>query len=99
MHHVLQIQEILLNIFGHCRLYSWPGDASDLPALARTCRAFKDPALDLLWEKVVDSSSLARCLPEASHKWIDKVSWFDVIVLLRLMVDIFLPVSHEALFV
>ena len=68
MHHVLHIQEILLNIFGHCRLPSWESAASDLPAVARTCRAFKEPALDILWEHLVDLSALARCLPEASYQ-------------------------------
>ena len=58
MHHALEIQEILLNIFGCCRL-------SDLPALARTCRAFKEPALDVLWEELEDPTTLAQCLPEA----------------------------------
>ncbi|KAF8549997.1 hypothetical protein OG21DRAFT_1606155 [Imleria badia] len=67
MHHTLKIQEILLNIFGHCRLPTRESPASDLPALARTCHTFKEPALDVLWEKLVDQSSLARCLPEASH--------------------------------
>ncbi|KAF8550694.1 hypothetical protein OG21DRAFT_386347 [Imleria badia] len=61
MHHALQIQEILLNIFGHSSA------TPDLPALARTCRAFKEPALDLLWEELADPSPLARCLPEVSH--------------------------------
>ncbi|KAF8142025.1 hypothetical protein EV363DRAFT_42484 [Boletus edulis] len=65
MHHALQPQEILLNIFGHCD----PGlDTSDLAALARTCRAFKEPALDVLWEELNDLSPLLRCVPEASHQ-------------------------------
>ncbi|KAF8441628.1 hypothetical protein L210DRAFT_792550, partial [Boletus edulis BED1] len=69
MHHTLEIPEILLDIFGRCRS---PGTgtetaSSDLPALARTCRAFKEPALDLLWENLPDPSPIVRCLPEASH--------------------------------
>ena len=60
MHHALEIQEILSNIFGCC----YP---SDLPSLARTCRAFKEPALDVLWEELVNLSPLAQCLP-ASHQ-------------------------------
>ncbi|KAF8555293.1 hypothetical protein OG21DRAFT_1438864, partial [Imleria badia] len=67
MHHALEIQEILLNIFSYCRLPTWQSPASDLPALARTCHAFKEPALDVLWEKLVDPSPLAKCLPDASH--------------------------------
>ncbi|KAF8439818.1 hypothetical protein L210DRAFT_3540422 [Boletus edulis BED1] len=73
MHRALQIQEILLNIFGHChRPRDGGGDQLfDVAALARTCRVFKEPALDVLWEKLYYTlSPLARCLPgvEASHK-------------------------------
>ncbi|KAF8550082.1 hypothetical protein OG21DRAFT_1514508 [Imleria badia] len=69
MHHALEIQEILLNIVAHC--YS-PGrrryTASNLVSVARTCRAFKEPALDVLWKDLDDLSPLAQCLPEASHQ-------------------------------
>ncbi|KAF8437105.1 hypothetical protein L210DRAFT_3406262 [Boletus edulis BED1] len=65
MHHALQLQEILLNIFGH----HYPGlDTSDLAALARTCCTFKEPALDVLWEDLNDLSPLLRCVPEASRQ-------------------------------
>lgn len=60
MHHALEIQEILLIIFGQCH-------PPDTAALARTCRAFKEPALDVLWEVLCDLSPLAQCLPEASQ--------------------------------
>ncbi|KAF8545789.1 hypothetical protein OG21DRAFT_1491919 [Imleria badia] len=62
MHHALEIQEILLNILVH--VYPSP----DLLALVRTCRAFKEPALDMLWAELDDLSPLVRCLPEASHQ-------------------------------
>ncbi|KAF8550083.1 hypothetical protein OG21DRAFT_1514510 [Imleria badia] len=71
MHHALEIQEILLNIFGHC--YSanrWRDATSDLASLARTCRAFKEPALDLLWEHMVNLSPLVQCLADVSHQLI-----------------------------
>ncbi|KAF8555287.1 hypothetical protein OG21DRAFT_919477 [Imleria badia] len=82
MHPALQIQDILLNIFGHFHPQETASDlpalarpclpttsttASDLFTLARTCRTFKEPALDVLWEELLDPSPLARCLPEASH--------------------------------
>ncbi|KAF8555295.1 hypothetical protein OG21DRAFT_920171 [Imleria badia] len=69
MHHALQIQEIILNIFGYCSLpgFSWERH-TDLPALARTCHAFKEPALNLLWEKLADPSPLAQCVPDASYR-------------------------------
>ncbi|KAF8441667.1 hypothetical protein L210DRAFT_3537868 [Boletus edulis BED1] len=74
MHHALQIQEILFNIFGHCYQYSaLSGDidqhsSSDVAALARTCRAFKEPALDVLWQELDELSPLVRCVPKASHQ-------------------------------
>ncbi|KAF8441724.1 hypothetical protein L210DRAFT_3644963 [Boletus edulis BED1] len=65
MHHALEIQEILLNVFSHLP----PDDAApELASLARTCRAFKEPALDVLWEELRDLSPLTRCLPETSHQ-------------------------------
>ena len=39
----------------------------DMLSLARTCRAFKEPALDILWARLEDLSPLVRCLPEASY--------------------------------
>ncbi|KAF8414787.1 hypothetical protein L210DRAFT_2863919 [Boletus edulis BED1] len=63
MHHALQIQEILFNIVGHCSHFG-----PDVAALARTCRAFKEPALDVLWEELFELSPLVRCVPKASHQ-------------------------------
>ncbi|KAF8434544.1 hypothetical protein L210DRAFT_3553196 [Boletus edulis BED1] len=68
MHHALEIQEILCNILFYCyQPKHWQYPAT-LAALARTCRTFKEPTLDLLWRDLDDSSPLARCLPEASHR-------------------------------
>ena len=82
MHHALEIQEILSNIFVYCSP-SLLGKkvTADLAALARTCRAFKEPALDVLWRELVDLSQLARCLPEVSHKG-NKVRWFQVFMMM-----------------
>ena len=95
MHHALEIQEILLNIFGHCYLSYRQRETSVLAGLARTCRAFKEPALDALWRELVDLSPLAQCLPEASiHYKISqgiKVRWFQAFASLCLVVNIFLP--------
>ena len=68
MHHTLEIQDILSNIFHHFFLPESHTAAHDLAALARTCRTFKEPALDVLWRTLNNLSPLARCLPEASHK-------------------------------
>ena len=64
MHHALEIQEILSNIFGHFSR----SESSHLLALAITCRAFKEPALDVLWADLDNLSPLVRCLPEAFHQ-------------------------------
>ncbi|KAF8439362.1 hypothetical protein L210DRAFT_984946 [Boletus edulis BED1] len=42
-------------------------DKPTLASLARTRCAFKEPALNLLWEELRILTPLARCLPEASH--------------------------------
>ena len=71
MHHILHIQEILLNIFGHCcpTELDWTPhrrrSTAALAALARTCRTFKEPALNVLWCELIDLTPLPRCLPEA----------------------------------
>ena len=63
MHHCLAIQEIVRIIMGFCEsednLYT-------LIALARTCRAFEDPALDRIWYSMKSLRPLFKCLPEDS---------------------------------
>ncbi|KAF8549232.1 hypothetical protein OG21DRAFT_1421666 [Imleria badia] len=71
MHHALQIHEILSDILFYCSLpvlntYHRKHITSTLASLARTCRTFKEPALDELWGTLDDLSPLVRCLPEAS---------------------------------
>ncbi|KAI6003142.1 hypothetical protein EDD15DRAFT_2541370 [Pisolithus albus] len=69
MHACLRIAEILDLIIGFmvddthepdkfCRIRH-----QDLARLARTCKAFKDPALDVLWRTQSSLSPLIRCLP------------------------------------
>ncbi|KAF8127437.1 hypothetical protein EV363DRAFT_1401160 [Boletus edulis] len=67
MHHALEIPEILSNIFCYCYTPGVSRPLSDLPALARTCRTFKEPALHMLWEDLPGLSPLLQCLPEASE--------------------------------
>ena len=71
MHHALEIQEILFNIFGHCY-------ESALPPLARTCRAFKEPALDTLWAELEDLFPLALCLPDVPREGRHSVRRFKI---------------------
>lgn len=65
-------QEILLNPFDYCRsplmLCSRRRDTNLVP-LARTCRTFKDPALDVLWEVLEGYTSKVRWFQalNASH--------------------------------
>lgn len=84
MHPALYIEEILLNIFSYCytrKRYSWPPPPFryanvHLAALARTCRTFKEPALDMIWAELDDLTPLVRCLPKASWIKVEHVSQF-----------------------
>ncbi|KAI9567238.1 hypothetical protein HD554DRAFT_1011308 [Boletus coccyginus] len=79
MHRALYVEEILRNIFSYipisfhmCRpfpLVKHPQSQKDILSLVMTCRAFKEPALDILWACLQDLSPLVRCLPEAS--WVN----------------------------
>ena len=85
MHHALEIDEILLNIFGYIRGPSEyllvKSRSGHLAALVKTCHTFKEPALDVLWEGLNDLSPLARCLPAACYQLrADEVSFFRVFV-------------------
>ena len=79
MHQALQIEEILINIFSFCyvkrrlprrlaRRQLWYAN-SRVAALARTCKTFKEPALDMIWAELDDLTPLVRCLSEAS--WVE----------------------------
>ncbi|EIW74833.1 hypothetical protein CONPUDRAFT_147462 [Coniophora puteana RWD-64-598 SS2] len=66
MHRVLLVAELLDNIFGNLsaefdRLFGGPNDGT-LLALATTCRTFKEPALNALWENLLMIDSLIKCL-------------------------------------
>jgi hypothetical protein len=57
MHRCLSIVEVQRTIFREIYM-----DAS-LARLARTCRAFNDSALDVLWETLESFTILVQCLP------------------------------------
>ncbi|KIK39122.1 hypothetical protein CY34DRAFT_108384 [Suillus luteus UH-Slu-Lm8-n1] len=70
MHHALLIPEILSYIISHItvdeRCGIWPADyvkssAPTLVALALTCRAFSEPALDALWKDPEGVEPFMRC--------------------------------------
>jgi hypothetical protein len=53
--------ETLLDIFATvCEI----SRLSVIAALARTCKAFKEPALDILWQHICGFEPLILCLPE-----------------------------------
>ncbi|KAH7890975.1 hypothetical protein F5I97DRAFT_115675 [Phlebopus sp. FC_14] len=55
MHRCLRLEELLLRIFGIL-------DKNTLTVLARTCRAFTGPALDVLYRSIT-IGALVKCLP------------------------------------
>lgn len=70
MHPCLLVTEILLHIIGFLETSSEHHSTchkGDLARLARTCRAFMDPALDVLWRTQCTLGPLVKCLP--GHLW------------------------------
>ncbi|KAI6132298.1 hypothetical protein EDD17DRAFT_285159 [Pisolithus thermaeus] len=88
MHPCLRITEILDLIISFMvdeRIHE-PGEVcgirhQDIARLARTCKAFKDPALDVLWRTQPSLSPLIMCLP--NHLWTVKKEQSDWVVTLR----------------
>ncbi|KAI5999512.1 hypothetical protein EDD15DRAFT_2237286 [Pisolithus albus] len=60
MHHCLLIDEVLNSIF------SWLGPGATLCNLARTCRAFHEPAAAIIWQQLIGFWPILRLLPEAT---------------------------------
>ncbi|KAG1890171.1 hypothetical protein F4604DRAFT_1643764 [Suillus subluteus] len=56
MHPALQILEVIDIISSHT-------EHGSLPALASTCRTFKNPALNVLWRNLQSVEPLVKCLP------------------------------------
>lgn len=70
MHPCLLVTEILLHIIGFVENGTESRSTcrkSDIARLARTCRAFTDPALDVLWRTQCALGPLVKCLP--GHLW------------------------------
>ncbi|KAF8447203.1 hypothetical protein L210DRAFT_3390514 [Boletus edulis BED1] len=57
---------------------------TDLPALARTCKAFRDPALDILWAELYSLAPLIRCLPGALSQIVDDYTTVSPLGLFKL---------------
>jgi hypothetical protein len=56
MHSVLRISEIQHLVFSGC-------DGKSLSSLARTCKAFHETALDVLWRDDINITSLLKVMP------------------------------------
>ncbi|KAI0312396.1 hypothetical protein OF83DRAFT_1176675 [Amylostereum chailletii] len=68
MHHVLLIDEILRSVFAHVDDDANRNAVLDAFArLAVVCRAWKDPALDVLWESLSSMDPLFALLPSVSR--------------------------------
>ncbi|KII95061.1 hypothetical protein PLICRDRAFT_169754 [Plicaturopsis crispa FD-325 SS-3] len=77
MHNCLTVPEILAMIFDIVAgeptfRRTLDGPYRDLAVLARTCKLFSAPALDLLWHTLSDISPLVRCMP--TEVWTQKVA-------------------------
>ncbi|KAF8239417.1 hypothetical protein L208DRAFT_1237534 [Tricholoma matsutake] len=60
MHRALLIDELLRQIFS----FVWEDDSETLGALARSCRAWTGPALDLVWMSLTSVVPLIRVIPD-----------------------------------
>ncbi|KAJ6495905.1 hypothetical protein DFH09DRAFT_1290314 [Mycena vulgaris] len=71
MQRCLVIPDITELICEHVQVRNWsfisPVRNPDVAALARTCKDFQDPALDILWKKQDTLAHILKCLP--SHLW------------------------------
>jgi hypothetical protein len=61
VHRSLLTERILLNIFDF--VHADGNDDESLYNFAITCRAFQDPALDVLWRVQMSLAPLIKCLP------------------------------------
>ena len=58
MHDCLHINEILVEVMGYLTT------TADALNMACTCRTFREPALDKLWDTLEALSLLVQCLPD-----------------------------------
>ncbi|KAG0697947.1 hypothetical protein DFH29DRAFT_944071 [Suillus ampliporus] len=63
VHPCLLVSEILVNIFAEVNERDEEEAASTLAALCRTCRAFREPAMKVLWAHLGTLVPLIRCIP------------------------------------
>ncbi|KIJ60562.1 hypothetical protein HYDPIDRAFT_43257 [Hydnomerulius pinastri MD-312] len=75
MHHALSIVEVQRIIFRAALHLGSGGCQSTLATLARTCRAFTESALDILWEVLPSFLPLIQCLPKDLWKLESLAPW------------------------
>jgi hypothetical protein len=71
MHHALETEDLLVELFACCLESDLPNDnlqGRTLARLARCCSAFSEPALQLLWETVDLRNLLALFDPKLFTK-------------------------------
>jgi hypothetical protein len=69
MHPVLTIDELLEHIFLHCFAAGSKSEGGTVATLARTCKAFSETALKLLWGKgTIYPSALLRLFPNFAKR-------------------------------
>ncbi|KAG1799266.1 uncharacterized protein HD556DRAFT_1457689 [Suillus plorans] len=62
MHQALLVHEVLLEIFAYVPYAETPSTQKLLSALARTCKIFHEPAMDLLWTEIYGLEPLLGCV-------------------------------------
>lgn len=67
MHPCLQIDEVVRNVVSQLGGHT-SGAPQDLLALALTCKAFYEPAMDELWGTAANLRDLIGCLPEDARR-------------------------------
>lgn len=60
MHTCLQVEDIVHEII---KVFSDARDRRSITTVARTCKAFHEPAMDALWRKLDGLGPLLECMP------------------------------------
>lgn len=70
IHPCLRVPELVDLIFRSFEELDLPPSLAALASLARTCRLFSEPALDVLWSRLPSIAPLLKLFPE--EKWIEE---------------------------
>lgn len=61
MHRCLEVEDVVYLILMQC---CGQRDRKSVTRLARTCRAFYEPAMDVIWRKLDSLGPLLECMPK-----------------------------------